>query len=279
MNEELMACVQKITKLPTVPVIAQQVLNLTSDEMASVVKLEKIIENDPAIAARILSVSNSAFFDTGSRTSSLHHAILRVGFNNVRYIALGISLMTIFGNGRQSSPFDYQRVFNHSVTVGFVARLMAKHLGLNIAEDALMNGLLHDIGFLILNRYFPDRYQDVMRSFRDGTALLDAEQKVLGFSHAEIGSWLAQEWRLPGSVADTILFHHAPTHARKHLNHVAIVHIADYITSKGVLSPMKEDPMYPIESLALEILGLSHENFKLIEAEVSNITFSGEIFP
>lgn len=278
MNDELKACVQKITKLPTVPVIAQQVLNLTSDETVSVAKLEKIIENDPAIAAKILSVANSAFFSTGVRTRTLHNAILRVGFSNVRNIALGISLMTIFGNGKQTSPLDYQRVFNHSVTVGFVARLMTKHLSLNIAEEALMNGLLHDIGFLVLNRYFPDRYRDVMQAFAGGTALLDAEQEVLGFSHAEIGFWLAQKWELPGSVADTILFHHMPTHAKKHIKHVAIVHIADYMTSKGVLSPLKEDPQYPIESLALEILGLSHENFKVIESEVSNITISGEIF-
>jgi putative nucleotidyltransferase with HDIG domain len=270
--------VQRIKNLPTIPIIAQEILSTTRSESTPVSKLEKIIENDPAISAKILSVANSAFFGVTAPAKTLGNAIMRVGFENVKNIALGISLMSVLGNGKQGKPADYQRIFNHSITVGFIARLLAKKLKAGFAEEIVMNGLLHDIGFLVLNRYFPDSYLRVMNELEKGHDLLGAEKKVMDFTHADIGAWLADQWNLPANVLESTRYHHTPALADKSEKQVAMIHVADCLASAGILSPTDTNPNFILEPAALEILGISEENLKMIETEISGLSFSGEIF-
>ncbi|KPK02842.1 MAG: hypothetical protein AMK71_00895 [Nitrospira bacterium SG8_35_4] len=278
MVNSLKEYVQRIKNLPTIPMIAQEILGVVGNEMTSVSKLEKIVENDPVISAKILSVANSAFFGVTTPAKTLSSAIMRVGFNNVKNIALGISLMTVLDNGRQGKSVDYQRIFNHSITVGFVARVIGKKLKMSTSEEMLMNGLLHDIGFLVLNRFFPDNYVKVLTVFEKGKPLLEAEQEVLDFTHADIGGWLAEQWKLPAALIDSIRYHHSPSLAKKNVKQITIIHLADHMASNNILSATEQNPDYPLDASAFEILGMSEDSLKKIEAEVSGLSFSGEIF-
>lgn len=277
MINSLKIYVQRIKNLPTIPIVAQEILSLVNNDLTSVSKLEKIVENDPAISAKVLSVANSAFFGIHVPTKTLNSAIIRIGFNNVKNIALGISLMTVLGNGKQGKPFDYQRIFNHSVTVGFVARLIAKKLKIGLSDEILMDGLLHDLGYLVLNRYFPDNYIKVLDEFKRGKPLLDAEKHVLDFNHTDIGKWLAEQWKLPRNVMDSVCYHHDPSQAKKNSKHISLIHISDYITSRSILAPTKTNPDYPLDRSSLEILGFSEDQMKEIEAEVTSLSVSGDI--
>lgn len=278
MNESLRTFVKNIKNLPTIPIIAQEVLDLLNDNMLSVDRLETIVQKDPAISAKILSVANSAFFGFQVTTDALGHAMMRIGFNNVKNIALGISLMTILDDGKRGKAFDYQKIFNHSVAVGFTARLLSRNLKLNTAEESLMSGMLHDLGYLVLNRYFPEKYEEVLNAFQKEKSLLDAEKKVLDFTHADIGMWLAEEWKLPDIVLDTNLFHHAPSLAKRNEKHIAMIHIADYLTAKNIMSPTEKDPNYPLDPASLEILGISETRLKDLEESLGGVPFSDEIF-
>jgi putative nucleotidyltransferase with HDIG domain len=273
MSESLKLYVQKITKLPTIPIIAQEILNLVDNDLISVSKLEKIVENDPAISAKILSVANSAFFGLKEPTSTLSNAIMRVGFSSVRNIALGISLMTVLGDEKKKKVFDYQRIFNHSVSVGFVASLLCKHLKLDIAEEVLMHGMLHDIGYLVLNRYFFESYLKVLNTFEQGNSILEAEKTVLDFTHAEIGNWLAEKWKLPAAILDTTIYHHTPSLAKNNFKLVAITHIADYLTTKNILGPFEKDPDYPFDYSSLDALGISENRLKDLEEKLAGNSF------
>jgi len=267
-DEILKTYVQKITKLPTIPGTAQEILALLSDENATVDKLEKIIENDPAISAKIMSVANSAFFSVKMPVKTLSNAIMRIGFNNVKNIALGISLMTVLGDVDRSRPMDYRRVFNHSVTVGFVARMLAKGLKIKIPDEVLMDGLLHDLGYLVLNKFFPGNYRRVLEEFEHRESLIDAEMEVLNFNHGHIGAWLGEKWNLPDSVVDSMLYHHDPCSAKRNVKQVCIVHLADFITSENILPPIKEDPKYTFFTEVFDILGITEESFREIEQEI-----------
>ncbi|MBI4847948.1 MAG: HDOD domain-containing protein [Nitrospirae bacterium] len=278
MNESLKSYVQKIRKLPTIPVIAQEILALIGDDSLSVDKLEGIVEKDPAISAKVLSVANSAFFGFKLHTDALQTAIMRVGFNNVKNVALGISLMTMLDDGRRGKSFDYQRIFNHSVSVGFTARLISRNLKMDLAEDVLVNGTLHDLGYLVMNRYFTDKYQEVLHALENEKSLLDAEKKVLDFNHTEIGSWLAEGWGLPDIVIDTNLYHHMPSRAEKNLKQIAVIHIADYITTRNILSPTEKDPNYPLDFSALDILGIAENDLKDMEESIGGVPFDDEVF-
>jgi len=278
MNESLKEFVKNIKNLPTIPVVAQKILGLLGDNNLSVDKLEEIVENDPAISAKILSVANSAFFGFQVSTDLLSNAIMRVGFNNVRNIALGISLMTILDDGKRGERFDYQRIFNHSIAVGFTARLISRNLKHSNAEDALMNGMLHDLGYLVLNKYFQEVYNEVLYTLDDGSPLLDAEKKVMNFTHADIGSWLAEEWKLPEAIIDINTFHHNPSLAQRNTMQVAVVHIADYLTVKNIIGPIEKEPHYPFEAASLEIIGISENDLLTMEGSIGGVPFSDEVF-
>jgi len=265
--------IQKIEKLPTLPDIAHHILRLTNDPLSSINELKSIVETDPAISARIISVANSAFFGVSVRTTRLDDAIMRIGLNNVKNIAVGISVLTLFGENKITS--DYKRLFNHSVIVGMTARTLAREFRTLIGENILLDGLLHDLGYLVLNSYFSEVYQNMLDSFQCSRSLLDAEKNILGYSHAEIGFWLAEQWNLPSTLLDTILYHHTPSLSRNNAKRVAIIHIADYIVSKESYGPFEKDPNYSLDRDSCALLGISDKDLKQVEETVQ---FTDEIF-
>jgi putative nucleotidyltransferase with HDIG domain len=276
MGNTLKSDLQKIEKLPTLPETARHILNLTNDPLLSIGELQKVVERDPAISAKILSVANSAFFGAAVRTDMLSDAIMRIGTENVKNIAVGISVLTLFGEGRITP--DYKRLFNHSVIVGLTARSLAKRFRTVIGADILIDGLLHDLGYLVLNRYFPEIYQNILSAFRGSMSLLDAEKDIISYSHAEAGFWLAEQWKLPNTVLDTILYHHTPALAKNNAKRVAIIHIADYIVSKNIFSPVEKDPHYPLNRASYAMLRISDDDLKDIEGAIRNNAFADEIF-
>jgi HD-like signal output (HDOD) protein len=276
MGDTFQAYIRKIEDLPTLPVTANQILNLADDPLFSLDKLKDILERDPAISAKILSVANSAFFGFPLRTNMLSDAIMRIGFDNVRSIALGISLLTLLCDGRTTPA--YKRLFNHSITVGLTARLLTRNFRMGISDDILIDGMLHDLGHLVLNRYFPEVFEEILASLEREGSLIDAERSVMNYTHSDAGFWLAEKWNLPESVLDTSLYHHAPSQAKRNQKRAAVIHIADYIVSRNILSPVKKDANYPFDHNAIDILGFSDNTLSDLEESIDGIPFSDDIF-
>jgi HD-like signal output (HDOD) protein len=276
MGDTLKNHIQKIKQLPTIPATAYEIINITNNTLLSIDKLITIVEKDPAISAKILSVSNSVFFGYPVRTTKLHDAIIRIGLNDVKSIAVGIAILSFLDDGKKAS--SYINLFNHSIHVGLTAKLVAKYLKLNISEDTMIDGLLHDLGYLALNKYFSESFNEILNSFDDSKSLLEAEKEVLSCTHAEIGFWLAEHWNLHDTILDTILYHHTPSLTKRNEEQVAIIHIADYITAKNTSSPFDHDPNYPIDKSSFDILSISESNLKDMEELVNNIPLSDEFF-
>lgn len=278
MNESLKLQVEKITRLPTIPVIAQEIMALINDDMTSVNRLVKLIENDPAISSKILSVANSAFIGLAMPAKTLNNAIMRIGFDSIRNIALGISLITVLNNGKHQNLLDYNRVFNHSVAVGLIANLISKRFKFTGTDEILISGMLHDVGLLILSRYFPVKFMKVLDALKKGKSLSATEKEVMGFTHADMGSWLAEKWNLPDTVSDTVRHHHTPSLAQQNLKHISIVHIADYIVSICILRSTEQNSNSEYDPSSLEMLGMSKEDLKDITAEVKSGDFFHGLF-
>jgi len=276
MNSSLKLHVEKITKIPTLPAIAQEILALLDDDLVSLNKLKKVVENDPAISSRLLSIANSAYFGFGQPVKTLDTAIFKVGFDVVKNIAIGIAMMTVFEGDRHQTALHYERLFNHSVSVGFVSKLLSRRFKLNIADEVLICGLLHDIGLLILSRYFPEKYQEVLHAIDKDKALHEAEKQVFDFTHADIGFWLAKKWNLPDTVTDSILYHHTPSIAQNNLKHVAVVHIADYVTAQNIIKEIDRTYSQTMEHSSLDMLGISDDDLTDVMTETKNGSlFSG----
>ena len=141
---------------------------------------------------------------------------------------------------------------------------------MSIADDILTEGLLHDLGYLILNKHFPDIYKQILQNLEYTHSILNAEREIMQHTHADIGFWLAEKWKLSDSILDTILYHHTPSLAKRNEKHVGIVHIADYITAKNIYSPIDKDQGYLLDQSSLEILKISDNDFNDIEQSVCN---------
>ena len=268
--------IQKITSLPTLPAIAQEVLNLTYDDSVSIQRLEEIIEHDPPIASRILSVAGSAFFGIEMPNVSIGNAIVRIGFDNVRHIALGIALLSVFRNGSRSHPLSPAKIFKHSIAVGLIARLLANHFRCEDQDEIFACGILHDLGILVMNSHAEEMYRRVIDSMQREESLPEAETRVLGFDHTTVGAWLAEKWNLPAAVLEAIRFHHDPLLSKSKLT--ALIYLADCICSRKYFCSTAYRPAVSIEDSVLDRLGISRTDIAEIESSIDESMFAEGIF-
>lgn len=168
--------------------------------------IEKIVSSDPAIAAKILKMANSSFYRLSREVSSIKRAILILGINMIKDIALSIALLDMFktkGKGLQSLLWD------HSIAVSIGAKLISVNFGDEIETDVCFTvGLLHDIGKMMMAK--DERYIQVTRAMAQGgpEKALEVERDVFGFNHAELGSVMANLWDFSQEMNYIILNHH-----------------------------------------------------------------------
>ncbi len=277
-NDSLRLFVQKITKLPTIPMVAHEILNITGNDLVTVDKLEKIVSKDPAISAKIVGLANTAFFGYQMPHASVESAIQKIGFTNVRNIALGISLMTIFGSDQLKLASDYGRIYKHSITTGLVALRLAGNLKIRHSDDLFLNGMLHDLGLLLLNSSFPELYTKTSEAARDCKNLLEAETLVLGFTHADIGAWISDTWNLSDTLHEVIMHHHTPSLARKYKGTVALIHLADHITCKRFASMYEQNVCPALDPLALFLLDIPEKTYDDISSGIPDNMLEAGIF-
>ncbi|MGD0283412.1 MAG: HDOD domain-containing protein [Dissulfurispiraceae bacterium] len=278
MNDSLRLFVQKINKLPTIPVVARELLSVNNDDHVSVNILEKIVSKDPAIAAKIVGLSNAAFFGYKMTNPTIAGAIQKVGFTNVKNISLGIALMTLFDDKHHKLAYDYGRIFKHCIATGFVALRLADNLNIKTHDNLFLCGMLHDIGLLLLNSHFPDLYSKAAEIARERKNLLEAETLVLGFTHADIGAWIADTWNLPNDIHEVILHHHTPSLAGKCKQNVALIHVADHITCRRFFCMIEQAINFPLDPLALFLLGVPEKNFDDLVSGIPDNVFEDGIF-
>jgi putative nucleotidyltransferase with HDIG domain len=199
-------------QLPTLPTLVIQVQRALNDERSGLGEIGAIIERDPALAARVLQVANSVAFSRGDPITTVGSAASRLGMGLVRSLCLAVGVVRAFGpSGRR---LDYLRYWQHSAAVGLVAERLIdvsrRYADLDGAE-AYTAGLLHDVGLLMEDQFFPEEFAVVeAESAREGTARWRAETDLLGLDHGAIGGRLLDRWRLPAAVRDSVAFHHQP---------------------------------------------------------------------
>lgn len=190
--------------LPLLPEVAQRVLSACSDERTEVRHLATLIQRDPAMAANLLRVANSALYATPVPIVSLPQALARLGIARVREAALLISCQTRIFRGTGDAV---RKLFQHSIAAGAFAQEFARMRRWNV-EEAFLCGLLHDVGRPVLLQTI----EDVEESLH---LQLDAEARAaaIDLAHPEVGAALVKQWKLPARLAETIRFHHDPFHA------------------------------------------------------------------
>ncbi|MDY7032164.1 MAG: HDOD domain-containing protein [Thermodesulfobacteriota bacterium] len=234
-NTTLERMVQDIQELPLLPTVVGKLLDVIGDPQSELRDVACIISKDQTLTAKVLKLVNSAFYGFSSKISTISRAVVILGYNTIKHLVLGLSVIGIIKDRDSCSHFNGTMFWEHSLGCAACARLIAKRIGYAQPEEAFTAGLLHDIGKVIFDRHFSNDFNQVMECMeRDHISMIDAEEKILGVTHPMMGEWLAKTWKLPPVLCDSIRYHHSPPISDKKINESAvmcssIVHISNIL--------------------------------------------------
>jgi putative nucleotidyltransferase with HDIG domain len=230
--EETRRLVQRVVDLPTLPIVVPQVLRLVEDQRSSASDLARVIGSDQALATRILRLANSAFYGFRREIVTINHAVVLLGFDTVKSIVLAATVFETLSEGDVVSNFNRAQFWLHVGCAAAAARRVARALRVADPEAAFVGGLLHDLGKVVLDRFFHRRYADAARMAAETPCLIrEAETALFSVNHAEVGRWLAERWRFPAAIVEPVAFHHQPAAASPSQRALTtVVHLADILT-------------------------------------------------
>lgn len=226
--------IQSIQDLPTLSTVITKMVEMLDSQEASPKELGDLIAQDQSILSAILKLVNSAFYGFPRKITSVHQAVVILGFGTVKSIALGASIFKAKPRKGEKEVFDRNALWVHSLGVATASKLLAQKTGYGDADEAFVAGLLHDVGKVVFDAQFPAEFREVVEKAEDeNILLLEAEREVLGLDHAEAGQILLFKWQLPLPVVNAVGFHHDLEKAPATYQRLAaIVHLADIICRK-----------------------------------------------
>lgn len=260
MTEEMLAKIKGCTSLPTLPAIAMQVLELTQKEEVDLSEIAKTITKDPALAGKILKTVNSSFYGRSHAVATVSHALVILGLQAVKTLVLGFSLVTSLSKDRNKG-FDHMHYWRRSIYAATAARVIGARINCVQQEEAFLSTLLADVGVLVFNKLLGTQYDEIYKACPSHSELLERETKTLGASHAEVGAYLAETWKLPPVLVIPIKVHHTPELA----GDPQLVKLAQIVGVAGRCADVFVDKA-PAEALA-EVRQQLQAAFEIAEAE------------
>lgn len=207
-GSNLRAIVGRIRQLPGIPRIYAALQGIAEDDTVSVSEVARLVSTDSAIAAQVLHLVNSAFFRLARRITNIEQAVSYLGFTAIRNVAMSVEVFSQWP-GNLACPLQQDKLQAHARAVAAAASALT--VKLPIADDTMLAGLLHDIGYWVLAQECTSELQAAAAlAASNHIPLYEAETLVLGASHAEIGAYLLGIWGLPYPVIEAVAHHHHP---------------------------------------------------------------------
>lgn len=196
------------TRLPALPQVLLRLLELCRDEDSGLDDIAKLVGHEPALITRLLTLATAADRHGRQAPRNLLQALMQLGLDAVRTAVIGDAIQQVFKGLAGGHDIDLGNFWRHSLGSAILAKRLAKAANYPHVEEAYLAGLLHDVGKLAMLATFPAEYRRALAENNDDTWLTRWEENTLGFTHAEVGAWLAARWELEGFLADALLYHH-----------------------------------------------------------------------
>ncbi|QNN22174.1 GGDEF domain-containing protein [Planctomycetales bacterium ZRK34] len=195
------------------PAIAMEVIDLCRQDGINIKQIAKTISNDPALSTKILKTVNSSYYGLSQPVSTISHALVILGLNSVKTLALSFTLVSTVRNAGDED-YDPNVIFRRSLYAAVAARSIAQRVGIAECEEAFLAGLLQDLGVIAMVQTLKSEYVELLSEVGDDhEKLWRAERKQMKIDHAQVGEALAKKWRLPEVLVEPIRHHHQPQKA------------------------------------------------------------------
>jgi HD-like signal output (HDOD) protein/ActR/RegA family two-component response regulator len=208
-HAELRGLVGRVRTLPVMPDVYSELRVALSRENVDVQEIAQLLTSEPVMAAKVLQMANSAFFRLARPTVSINQAVSYLGVPAIRNLITSPSIFSPSPNRCPSTLVNFEQLLSHSHAAAAAAQGLATSL--SRGDEALLAGLLHNIGYWVLAHECPGRLADAVEmAAAEHIPLYEAEARVLGSSHAQIGAYLLGLWGLPLPIVEAVAYHHAP---------------------------------------------------------------------
>ena len=270
--------VSNVRNLPTPPIVFHQIQKVINDPNVSAEQIASILSEDPAMSVKVLRLTNSAFYGLSREVESVKHAVVIIGLEAIKNLVLSASVLDMFKG--KSIDSDYQEKFwRHSLSTAFACRLIANKYRNNIMIDgdaAFSAGLLHDVGKMVLSCFLDEEHKQFKEARESNATSLDheIEYELFGFTHADIGAYLGEQWKIPQKLTEAINDHHGVEEVSNDSAFSCVVYMANWLAKKTFYEADEAYKVGEPDQRILDFLGISdddlNELFDLLREEYSH---------
>lgn len=284
MSDQLTSTIQAyIDRMPSLSTTVSKVLEVCNSPKTSANDLNRVISLDPVLTGHVLKLINSAYYSLPNQVSSLARAIIMLGLNTVKNLALSSAVVGALGKKACFSALPMDAFWAHSICVGVTAKALAvlRDVPSGEREEYFVAGMLHDLGKIPLNTCFSAEYAQALQlAALEQGSLLRSEQLLVGVDHGMAGRLIAEKWRLAPSIVESLAFHHAPEQAPDDCRElVATVALANlYANIYEIGSAGDIFPESPFLMQILDMMGLRWEDLAPLHLIVQGEIDKAQVF-
>jgi putative nucleotidyltransferase with HDIG domain len=263
----------QLHEIPPPPQIAWKLMDMLKRPTQNNTEVVQIIEYDPVLTSKLLKACNSAFWSRGVPVGSVKAALLKMGYGEVMRIVMALSVKGVLTSENEGYGVEANQIWFHSVVSAIMSQRLAETSSAHMQDPelAFTAGLVHDIGKMALGSTTLASVGDIRNLIEtEGLTWIDAESRVIGTNHAEVGACLLARWKFPDAVVEAVANHHAPTLNPPALS--TIVHVADCCAHVTGSSYGWNSMASKMESEALTALGLRPEEMDALVVHVHTLS-------
>ncbi len=272
-NEKIKNLLELVEKseISSIKSVVSDIVRVINDTRSNAMDLKEVIEVDPPLTAKVLKVANSAYFAPPKRIDEIRHAILWIGSETLRELALSQKVCEVFQKKESFDGYSRTALWKHSLAVALFAKMLYRREFGEGGENAYAVGLLHDIGVVIEDQFLQNGLKEVLGKMKsEEKGLPEIEASVLGYSHTDIGGALSESWNFPEEFGAAIRYHHDPEGVDEKFSRIArTLYVADCVCQRkgiGYTSTYMEDKEHYLANL--KELNIRPQAIKLVEEEL-----------
>ena len=257
----------KVKSFPSMPGAAVELLSLIDDPEVSVAQIETILRNDPGLTANILKLANAAYFGIPHKVGSVNQAVIILGLKRLIQMVIATCVSAVMDRSVPGYDISPGELWRHSLGVSVAAEGLVNELRIEAAEEIFTAALLHDVGKLVLGTFVKDEFKEIENVITPELSFEQAEIRVLGTNHAEVGAQILTQWSLPSNIVNAVRWHHNPEFADQTDVMLDIVHVANVLCRMIGIGSGRDGLQYQPSAVVTERLGLEARHLEKVASQ------------